>query len=931
MSLKELEQTSYLSGSNAAYLEELYELYLVAPQEVPAEYQQYFASLPNVGDNSAPDVSHQAIRDALVASAKQPATAAVAAAPKQEQVDNLITAYRRFGFINADLDPIKFFAQKQDERLSLAYHGLTQADLNDGFQTRGVLKETQASLKEIFERLQHVYSGVLAIEYDYVLDEQEHNWLQNYAEQKWHQRKFSKDEKLFILKRLIASEGLEHYLGNRFVGQKRFSIEGGESTIPFLDAVINGLSEHKVREVLIGMAHRGRLNVQLNIMGKPPHELFDEFEGKKDYGLTTSDVKYHMGYSSDIKTPFGDMHLALGFNPSHLEAINPVVMGSTRARQDKEDYGNKNYASLILIHGDAAFAGQGIVQETLTMSKARGYDIGGTIHLILNNQIGFTTSNLADARTSRHSSDVAKMIEAPVIHVNGDHPEAVVRAAQLALDYHAKFQKDIVINLMCYRRFGHNEGDEPSATQPGMYKIIRAHKTQPALYADQLIKEGLISADDFKKFKEENRQALEDNIPAVELEKDGLSERNITLWKNYIGQQWTAKGDTSFPMAELKKLGEQISTPPADFNLQRQVGNMVKARAKMAAGEQPLDWGFAENLAYATLLSQGTTVRISGEDVRRGTFAHRHAVYHDVENYSEWCPLSDLTKNPAHFEIYDSVLSEYGVMGFEYGYASFDPKALVIWEAQFGDFANGAQIMIDQFITSGWQKWQRLCGLVLLLPHGQEAMGPEHSSARLERYLQLAAQDNIQICVPTTPAQIFHLLRRQVIRPYRRPLIIMSPKSVLRHKLATSTLEELADGEFKVVIDELDDLKADKVKRVVVCTGKVYYDLLEKRREESINDIAIIRVEQLYPFPYDAFKEALHQYKNAKEVVWCQEEPKNQGAWHTGRHRIEECLLAGQTLGYAGREAMAAPAPGYPALHKKQQASLVEQALDLES
>lgn len=923
--LKEFENSSYLGGGNAAYLEEQYENYLTDPNLVSEEWRRYFDSLKASGEST--DVSHQSVIERFKKQAQ--ATKRAVSAPaqaKQEAVDNLIDSYRRYGFMAAKLDPLGL-KQGQDPRLTLSYHGLDQSDLTKSFLTRGVLAAQEGSLKQIFDSLQSYYSRYLTVEFDYVLDQNEYEWLQHYVEHQLHFSKLTADEKQLILKRLIDAEGLEQYLGKRYVGQKRFSLEGGESLIPMLDEMVLRLSENSVREVNIGMAHRGRLNVQMNVMGRYPNDLFDEFEGKRDFGMTTGDVKYHMGYSTDIKTPHGSVHLSLGFNPSHLEFINPVLMGSTRARQDREANGDKNYAGLILIHGDAAFIGQGVVMETLSMSQTRGYGIGGTIHIVLDNQVGFTTDRADDLRSTLYSSDAAKMIGAPVIHVNGDHPEEVIAAARMAARYRQKFKKDIVINLVCYRRHGHNESDEPSATQPLMYKVIRSLPTVAQQYGDRLVQENVLSEEGVAKIRQDYQQSLENNVPSIPLEQEGLSKKNAKIWQPYIDAHWTADYHSQIDLEELKALAKKLTTLPEGFELQRQVARMMDQRVQMANGELDVDWGFAENLAYATLLKDQKLVRISGEDVARGTFAHRHAIFFDNEHGEEYCPLQHVADNQAPFLLYNSLLSECGALGFEYGYASYNPESLVIWEAQFGDFVNGAQVIIDQFITSGWQKWNRLSGVTLLLPHGQEGMGPEHSSARLERFMQLAAQDNIQVCVPTTAAQIFHLLRRQALRAYRCPLVVMSPKSLLRHKLVGASLEELANGSFQTIIPEIDQQDVKKVKRVILCSGKVYYDLLEKRAEKKQDNVAILRIEQLYPFPYREFEKIMKQYSHVKDIVWCQEEPRNQGAWYTGRHRLMGVLNNKQTLNYVGRDTMAAPAPGYPALHKKQQQALVEEAL----
>ena len=934
----QFESSSYLSGDSAGYIEALYESYLENPDNVSDHWQQYFSSLPKV--NGSAEISHADVRDALLMSATQPRVLSQApglSPQKQSAVDALIMAYRRYGHLNAKIDPLNAPIEP-DVRLQLKHHGLTEADLNINFDARKLFPNNgMKTLAVILSTLQQFYCGSVGIEYTRLINEDEREWLRDYIENKIPAMQFSLDEKKRILEKLTQAEGIEKYLDTKYPGQKRFSSEGADALIPMMDLLTSDARQKNVREMVIGMAHRGRLNVLLNIMGKSPAELFQEFDGKKDYGNTTGDVKYHKGFSSDIQTPYGVIHLSLGFNPSHLEFINTVVMGSARARQERyrEDAANKSagkvsdkdYAFPVLIHGDAAFAGQGIVMETLAMSQTRAYTVGGTIHIITNNQVGFTTSDPLDARSSRYCSDLAKMIDAPILHVNGDDAEACARVMKLALDYRMQFHKDVVIDLVCYRVHGHNEADEPMCTQPLMYQVIHAKKTPRTMYAEQLINEKSITAADAEKMVNHYRDQLDEGKSVVPLTQNGLSEHYAANWTPFLNHDWKTPYSTKVPLDLLNVLGKRITFVPEGFSLQRQVGMIMQARVKMMAGEQPLDWGCAETLAYAALLYEGHPVRFTGEDVRRGTFFHRHAALFDQKTGECYMPLLHIADNQAHCQMYDSLLSETGALGFEYGYSAADPTSLVMWEAQFGDFANVAQVIIDQFISSAWQKWSRLSGLVMLLPHGSEGQGPEHSSARLERYLQLCAQENMQVCVPSTPAQIFHLLRRQVIRAYRQPLIVMTPKSLLRHKMAVSNLDELSNGEFQCVISEIDPMDAAKITRLVLCSGKVYYELLTKRREEKIDHIAIVRIEQLYPFPDDALKAEIEKYSNLKEIVWCQEEPKNQGAFYASRHRIVRCMPENVHLFYAGRLAMAAPAPGYPALFVKQQAELINQAL----
>ncbi len=926
--MQQFRQNSYLADNNAAYIESLYDKYLENPQAVTEEWRHYFQSLAN--GSGASDISHQEIRQTFKQMALRPKVMvpSAGASMKQNAVDALIEAYRRFGHLNAKTDPLGV-ETPIDPRLELSHYHLTDADLTQTFDTKGVLDKSSATLKEIYQQLHEIYCGAIGIQYSTISNERERYWLRDYVEHRIPNLKFDAEVKRNILQQLTSAETLEKYLDAKYVAQVRYSLEGGDSLIPMLDELTKRARAQNVEEIVICMAHRGRVNVLLNIMGQAPTELFQEFEGKKDYGKTLGDVKYHRGYSRDVKTDAGPIHLSLAFNPSHLEFISPVAMGSVRARQERQNGQRIDYAMPVMLHGDAAFAGEGIVMETLNMSQTRAYHVGGTIHIILNNQVGFTTSNPKDARSSLYCTDIAKMLDAPVFHVNADDPEAVIAVTQLALDYRMTFHKDIFIDLVCYRRHGHQEVDNPMPTQPLMYKIIHEHPSAREIYAKKLIDEGICKSEEPDAWIETYRQHLDQGRQVVETLPKGLSEHYAANWTPFLDQEWTTLVDTSIPLAKLKSLGEKICSVPEGFELQRQVAGIMTARAEMMEGKREMDWGYAETLAYASLLDEGHPVRLVGEDVRRGTFFHRHAALFDQNTGEEYMPLLHVSEKQAHPHIYDSLLSECGSMGFEYGYSTAEPNALVIWEAQFGDFANVAQVIVDQFISSGWQKWNRLSGITLFLPHGYEGKGPEHSSARLERYLQLCAQNNMQVCVPTTPGQIFHLLRRQVLRPYRNPLIVMTPKSLLRHKLAVSTLEELAKGQLQLLIPEIDKLDSKKVTRVVLCCGKVYYELLTKRREEKLNHIAIIRIEQLYPFPYDELKKQLKRYPNAKQVIWCQEEPKNQGAWFCSRHRLVECMREDQTLDLAARPALAAPSGGYPALHQQLQTRLINKALDI--
>ncbi len=931
-------QSSYLSGNSAAYVESLYEDYLHDPNSVPEKWRDCFTQLPTI-NGSLQEISHQAIQAYFIQQAAKPAVvipqstnASISGdtvyVEKQTAVFKLIDAYRAHGHLQACLDPLNLAHVPTSPHLQLEHYGLTDADLNQTFASGGFDGlPAQATLADIHQALQQTYCQHIGAEYMYIDNAAEVAWIQQRFEANCAKPQFDATKKKRILQYLCMADGLEKYLGRRYVGQKRFSLEGSDSLIPALDELVQLAGELGVKECIFGMAHRGRLNVLTNILGKAPRKLFEEFAGEGLPENMSGDVKYHLGFSSDVKTPGGSVHLALAFNPSHLEIINPVVEGSVRARQRRRGDATRQQVLPVLIHGDAAFAGQGVVMETLNMSQARGFTTGGTVHVIVNNQVGFTTSNPHDTRSTLYASDVAKMIEAPILHVNGDDPEAVMFVTRLALEFRMQFNRDVVIDLVCYRRHGHNEADEPSGTQPLMYATIKKHPTPFQLYAKQLIQQGIIDNTAINLLETQYRQQLDAGDCIIDEASEAQSTRYSVDWSHYVGQEWRAPGDTSVASNTLVELATQLLTLPDGFTLQKQVNAEMQHRSKMTNGDVPLNWGFAETMAYATLLRDGYNIRLTGQDSGRGTFAHRHAQLHDTQTGEVYIPLQHLSSPSANMTLTDSLLSEEGVLGFEYGYASADPETLVIWEAQFGDFVNGAQVVIDQFISSGWQKWGRLCGLTLLLPHGYEGAGPEHSSARPERFLQLCAEHNMQVCVPSTPAQVFHMLRRQMIRPYRVPLIVMTPKSLLRHKLATSSLDELANGQFQLVIPEIDQLDSAKVRRVILCSGKVYYNLLEKRRQDKRDDVAIMRVEQLYPFPERELIDYLKDYPNAKDIVWCQEEPQNQGAWYCSQHRFQACLDAGQQLIYAGRKLSASPAAGHLSLHVQQQEKLVADAL----
>lgn len=935
--MQRMWNSAHLSGGNAAYVEELYELYLHDPNAVPEEWRTYFQKLPADG-NSATDVSHSTIRDHFVLLAKnqrraQPVSAGSVSSEhekKQVEVLRLIQAYRMRGHQGAQLDPLGLWQRPAPDDLSINHYGLTNADLDTTFRAGDMfIGKEETSLREILDALQQTYCRTIGSEFTHIVDSEQRNWFMQRLESVRGRPAFSADIQSHLLERVTAAEGLEKYLGTKYPGTKRFGLEGGESLIPMLDELIQRSGSYGTKEIVIGMAHRGRLNVLVNTFGKNPRDLFDEFEGKKKVELGSGDVKYHQGFSSNVMTAGGEVHLAMAFNPSHLEIVSPVVEGSVRARQDRRNDPTGDKVLPISIHGDAAFAGQGVVLETFQMSQTRGFKTGGTVHIVINNQVGFTISNPEDARSTEYATDVAKMIQAPILHVNGDDPEAVVFVTQLAIDYRMQFKRDVVIDLVCYRRRGHNEADEPSGTQPLMYQQIAKQRTTRELYAERLTLAGILDDARVQAKIDDYRNALDNGLHVV---KSLVKEPNKELfvdWRPYLGHAWTARHDTRFDLKTLQELSAKMMELPEGFVVQRQVSKIYEDRQKMQVGGLPINWGYAEVMAYATLAFEGHPIRMTGQDIGRGTFSHRHATLHNQKDGATYIPLQNLYKGQPRFDLYDSLLSEEAVLAFEYGYSTTEPNALVIWEAQFGDFANGAQVVIDQFITSGEHKWGRLCGLTMLLPHGYEGQGPEHSSARLERYLQLCAEHNIQVCVPTTPAQIYHLLRRQVIRPLRKPLIVLTPKSLLRHKLAISTLEDLAEGSFQTVIPEVDAQDPAKVGRLVLCSGKVYYDLLEKRRAEGRDDIAIVRLEQLYPFPEDDLIEVLGPYKNLKHIVWCQEEPMNQGAWYCSQHHMRR-IISGHdkalVLEYAGRDASAAPACGYASMHAEQQAKLLQDA-----
>jgi len=924
--IQERKESTPLYGGSGSFVESLYENWLNDPGSVPEGWRRYFEEQGGRGDRPRGPVE-----DELAQRGHQPRAGG---GGRDGAAQRLLDAWRLLGHRTARTDPLDLADVPRIAELEPETYGLSAGDFDETVETDWGGQRQRRPLGELIGALRGVYGSSFAPDFACVSEPEERRWLASHIEGGNGEFGLRDEERRLVLAELTAAEGLERYLHRRYVGQKRFSLEGGDTLIPMLNDLIRRAGEQGVKEIVLGMAHRGRLNVLVNILGKSPKELFSEFEGNHEHlsGSDSGDVKYHLGYSSDVETPGGPLHLVLAFNPSHLEAVDPVVEGSVRARQDRGGDDRGEYVLPVLIHGDASLAGQGVVMETLQMSQTRGFSTGGTVHLVINNQIGFTISDLRDARSSRYCTDIAKMIEAPVFHVNGDDPEAALKAMRLAFAYRQRFGKDAFVDFICYRRQGHNEADEPAVTQPRMYDVIRSHPTPRAIYAKRLAESGVADDDAARELLDQYNAGLDEGRVVEQASMKHVSGAfSQTDWTAFRDQEWDQDVDTGVPVERLRELGGKLFAMPDGFKLHNRAERVVSERRKMLAGEVPVDWGCAENLSYASLVTDNHPVRLTGQDSARGTFFHRHAVLYNSETAEARIPLNHLAEDQAPFMVYDSLLSEAAVVGFEYGYATARPKALVLWEAQYGDFANGAQVMVDQFISSGETKWGRLCGLVLLLPHGYEGAGPEHSSARLERYLQLCAANNMQVCVPTTAAQIFHLLRRQVVRPFRAPLVVMTPKSLLRHKLAASSLEDLADGRFHLVIPEIEQIEPKRVRRVVFCSGKVYYELLMRRRKEEIDDVAIVRIEQLYPFPREAYAAELELYREAREVVWCQEEPKNQGPWYQIRHRLQESLSRRQTLVYAGRAPSAAPATGYAKQHQAEESALVEEALGLES
>jgi 2-oxoglutarate dehydrogenase E1 component len=932
ISMKELWGSSHVSAGHAAYLETLYDTFLKNPEHLSEDWLDFFTNLPKQ-PNSNGEISHLEIIKEFKNFSRSKATPKneTTLDDKQGKVIRLIQSYRNRGHLKAKLDPLGMMERREIEDLNIEFHGLSHSDLDRDFFTDTFTESNKLSLRNIIKTLEEVYCGKIGIECNHILDSEERRWFQKKFESKLTEYVFDDDEKVNIFERLNSADGLAKYLSAKYPGMKRFGIDGAEALVPLVESVIQNCGSIGASQICLGMAHRGRLNLLVNVLGKLPSELFSAFDEDFELeGASTGDVKYHLGFSSNFETPGGEVHVSLFNNPSHLEIVDPVVLGSVRARQDRIGDTDRTEVVPILLHGDASFSGQGVVMESLQMSQTRGFNVGGTIHIIVNNQIGFTTSNVNDSRSTDYSSDVAKIIQAPVIHVNGDDPEMVLNAAKIACKYRKRFKKDIVIDLFCYRRRGHNEADDPSATQPLMYQKISKHPSVLNQYEDYLINTGVLTPDIANKIKSDYRKSLEiGESVAKNLSKNPNNELWFD-WKPYLNIKWWPKVDTKFSAEKLHKLGKEICEIPDSFVLGNQAKKIFEERIKMNDGDIPVNWGYAESMAYASLLEEGYPIRITGQDVRRGTFSHRHACVFDSDSGMGFIPLKEIAeKNNTKFYIYDSLLSEEAVLAFEYGYSATWPSGLTIWEAQFGDFANGAQVVIDQFIVSAQHKWERLSGLVMLLPHGYEGQGPEHSSARIERFLQLCATENIQVCVPSSPKQIFHLLRRQVIRKMRTPLIVISPKSLLRNPKAVSSTKELINGTFECVIDD-EIKKNENVKKVIMCSGKVYYDLVNKRDKEKHDDIAIIRIEQLYPFPYDDLEEILTKYQNVEEYIWCQEEPSNQGAWFSHRHRIQRVLDRlgdGKEANLISRPPAAAPAVGLMKLHLQQQKDLINEAI----
>jgi len=923
-----------LFSSGSDYIESIYESWLDDPSSVNKEWAEYFAGIGGSSGGS----KHTAMLERMQQqfSAGQHVLVAAQRAEAIHDVEYpsralyLIHAYRVHGHLHANLDPLRLNPPRPSPELQLSFYGLSDKDLDAEFPTGDLAGPRSMPLREIEQLLKQTYCGSIGPEFMHITDTARKHWLQERLERVRSTPQFDADTRRHIFSRVMKAEEFERFLHTRYAGQKRFSLEGGESLIPMLDELVQLSGNKGVKEIILGMAHRGRLNVLANIMDKSSTDIFAEFEGAKfdDAEHGAGDVKYHMGFSSDVRTPGGIVHLSLGFNPSHLEIITPVVLGSVRARQCRRKDNDRREVMSVLVHGDAAFAGQGVVAESLNLSKLNGFRTGGSIHIVVNNQIGFTV-NPFDARSTTYCTDIAKMVQAPILHVNGDDPEACCLAMEIAVEYRHRFREDIVIDMICYRRHGHNETDSPSVTQPVMYRRIDEHPTLQQLYRQKLVDEGVITEADADEVVQWYRDCMD------ELRRDPNRPPPAPVnslqgrWEGFLSRA-DKEPDTAVELEKLIALARKAHQVPPDFTLHPLVQKIFDNRIQMIDGLQPVDWGCAETMAYATLVAEGGWVRLSGQDSGRGTFFHRHVIIYDQKTGKKHVPLKQVSEGGiANFLVVDSMLSEEAVLGFEYGYSVAEPRALVIWEAQYGDFANNAQVVIDQFIASGETKWKRMSGIVMWLPHGYEGQGAEHSSARLERYMQLCAENNMQVVTPTTPAQLFHLLRRQYLIGIRKPMIMMSPKSMLRQKLSFSTVEELARGKFLSVLPETESLDATRVRRVVICSGKVYYDILAGRSAQGIDDIAIVRIERLYPFPSGRLKRQTALYPNAEEVVWVQEEPKNQGAWYQIKHHLKRCLLPQQKISFVSRPASAAPAVGSAKRHAAEQQTVVEKALGL--
>ncbi|HAI8249348.1 TPA: 2-oxoglutarate dehydrogenase E1 component [Escherichia coli] len=890
-----------LSGDNATWLEEYYQTWLRTPEKLPEDWRRFFLS---------PELTLQSVSGDNNVSG--------ATLKKQAAVIQLINAWRTQGHLRAKLDPLGLNPPADVPSLQPGFWGLSEEDLLQEFSVTFGAHTTQMPLKQLLNLLEQAWAGSQAYELAHLENREEINWLLSRIESS-NAPQADVQTCIARFEKLMAAETLERYLHTRYVGQKRFSLEGGESAIPALDTLTKRLRAQGVEEMVIGMAHRGRLNVLVNLLNKDPAQLFAEFEGKQTIGSGSGDVKYHMGYSSNLETPAGSLHVALAYNPSHLEIVNPVVLGQVRARQERRGEDGQAKVVGVLIHGDSALGGLGVNQTTFNLSQTQGYGTGGTLHLVINNQIGFTTSRLQDMRSSRYCTDIAKMVAAPIIHVNGDDVDAVCQVMELACEWRDTFRRDIIIDICCFRKHGHNESDEPRLTQPQMYQAVDVHPGTLARYGESLARRGLLTQAQQDEMTARYRDWLDS---CQKREPQPLKPAIHSFSANWYGltnPHWSAPVSTALPRQKLAAYGEIISTLPPDVVAHPTIKRQLALRQDMAAGTQPIDWGMAEMLAYASLVDAGVGVRLSGEDSGRGTFSHRHAVVHHQTEARRYLPLQHIRAGQASFDVYDSVLNEEALLAFEYGYSTSAPQQLVIWEAQFGDFANGAQVAIDQFISSGETKWDRYSGLTILLPHGYDGQGPEHSSARPERWLQLCAENNMQVVMPSESAQMFHLLRGQALRPMRKPLVIMMSKRLLRFKGAMSELCEFTDGAYKPVITDPQLHQSQKVKRVILCSGQVYYDVLEARKQrEHEDEVAIVRLEQLYPFPVAELNDVLASWPNCCEWIWLQEEPENQGAWRQIRHELAALKINTPYWQYAGRPAAAAPATGYGRVHKQQ-------------